>query len=121
TAAESWLRGNPHRLHLGLIGLWGGPTSANEAQLEHVEQDLDLWSGVIDSRFVLAGVPYKVVTVAHPTRDAVAVSIEGPASSPVGIRLRFPYGSDAWANAADWSRPDAHRTTITPAAAGWRL
>src|SRR5690606_5618077 len=51
TDAETWLRGNPHRLHLGLIGLWAGDTEPTLEQLEWVEQELDLWTGVIDSRF----------------------------------------------------------------------
>ncbi len=121
TDAEAWLRGNPHKLQLATIGLWTGVDVVDVGSLEDVDQRLDLWSGVIDSRFRLAGAGYRVRTAAHPERDAVAFEVTGPAGAPVGVRLRFPYGSDAWANASDWTRPEAHSTRIEALRGGWRI
>lgn len=131
TDAERWLRGNPHKIQLATIGLWTGSGDGSRpgARLEHpdidslagIDQALDLWTGVITSRFELVGARYATTTVAHPERDAVGIVIDGPPSQRVGIRLRFPYGSEEWANAADWTRPDAHTTSIEPTEAGWRI
>jgi hypothetical protein len=51
--ASHWLRANPHRLHLGQIGLRLSKADGSPAQLEdlaHTRQRLDLWNGQIDSR-----------------------------------------------------------------------
>lgn len=48
----NWLRENPHRLHLGRIGLL---TSSRSTDLQQTEQTLDLWTGTLTSRFQLAG------------------------------------------------------------------
>src|SRR5690606_10733615 len=122
TEAETWLRGNPHKLQLATIGLWTGDAATLDVgSLTDVDQRLDLWSGVVDSRFQLAGVRYATTTAAHPTRDAVAFRLAGPARALLGVRLRFPYGSDAWADASDWSRPEAHATHMERTAGGWSL
>jgi hypothetical protein len=103
-AIYAWLRENPHRLNLGRIRLRaaGQPVEVKEGR-----QELDLWRGLITSRFVLAGKTLEVETCCHPTRDIVAVRF----SRPVEIELAFPYGSPGL-SAADWNKPAAHRTTL---------
>ncbi|MEO3819101.1 hypothetical protein [Plantactinospora sp. B24E8] len=141
SAAESWLRNNPHRLDLGRIGLVltgraadptragagtadgvapAGPVRAPRAdELTDLHQRLDLWSGTITSRFRLAGAPVRVETLCHPDRDVLAVRIEsGLLADGLAIRIAFPYGAEAWNNAADWSRPEAHTSTSYPTGRG---
>jgi hypothetical protein len=98
----NWLRENPHRLHLGKIGfvLEGG------AKPENTRQELDLWTGILRSEFTLAGKPVVVETCCHPSLDMVAVSVR-PA---LPVAFEFPYGSPQM-HAADWGRPEAHRST----------
>jgi hypothetical protein len=120
SAAESWLRGNPHRLDLARIGLVATPAEVTDAR-----QRLDLWTGTITSRFRLRGVPVAVTTVCHPRRDAVAVRLTAARAGGAGgaggvdgfgfgfeVRIAFPYGSTAWNNAADWARPAAHSSHL---------
>ena len=81
TSEVEWLRRNPHRLHLGRIGFRltkadGTPAAASD--LTDIEQTLDLWSGVLVSRFKLEGQPVEVETVCHPTLDLVAVRVTSP-------------------------------------------
>lgn len=125
SAAESWLRGNPHRLDLGRIGLVvaasGTPRAPEVADLDDIHQRLDLWTGLLTSRFRLGGTPVRVITACHPGRDVLAVRIEAPPRADLGVRFAFPYGSQAWGNAADWSRPDAHTTVVRPAGPGWAV
>ncbi|MCU1478743.1 MAG: hypothetical protein JWQ64_3436 [Subtercola sp.] len=118
--AEEWLRNNPHRLDLGRVGLWTGSQPDIE-KLGNIDQTLDLGAGILSSRFVLDGRQMDVRTAAHPDCDAIGVLIETADGGEVGVRLRFPYGSEDWGNAADWDAPDRHRTTITTVDQGWCL
>ncbi|PZF85295.1 hypothetical protein [Jiangella anatolica] len=125
--AELWLRANPHRLDLGRIGLEllddGRARPVAPGDVSGVRQVLDLWHGVIDSTFELCGQPVRVLTVCHPTADVLAVRIESDAvrSGRLAVRLAFPYGSQSWHDAADWTRPEAHRTTLERTGGGWRI
>jgi len=116
TAEIDWLRGNPHRLHLGRIGFdlrHEDGRRAGPSDLEDVEQTLDLWNGALRSRFRLDGEPVEVVTVCHPDRDVLAVRVRSAlvARGRVAIEIAYPYGTGA-TSAADWSRPGAHQTRM---------
>jgi hypothetical protein len=78
-----------------------------------VEQVLDLWEGVLRSRFRLDGEEVVVETLCHPRHDTIAVRVVSPlvARGQIAIRLRFPYGSGE-TTAADWTRPEAHATAL---------
>jgi hypothetical protein len=117
TPEINWLRANPHRLHLGRIGLHlvtaaGRPAVPDD--LKNIEQTLDLWNGALRSRFTLDGVPVVVETVCHPDRDVLAVRVTSPlvGQGQLAMRLRFPYGTGQ-TSAADWSSPGAHETVLT--------
>jgi hypothetical protein len=117
TPEINWLRSNPHRLHLGQIGLVLTHADGQRVEpqdLTDVRQTLDLWTGVIVSHFVLDGQAVDVETLALPTMDGVAARVVSPLlkSGHVKIALRFPYGTGQTAT-ADWSKPEAHRTART--------
>lgn len=118
--SDEWLRNNPHRLDLGRVGLdLGDPVGA---EFTEIDQRLDLWSGVLTSEFETRGKRYRVMTVADPHASVVAFRIAQGGDGPrTGVRLAFPYGSEAWANAADWSNPLAHTTALVPATTCVRL
>jgi hypothetical protein len=68
TAASEWLRNNPHRIHLGMIGLRIIKDDGNEINIDDVKnpvQKLDLWTGEIRSRFMIGNTPVEVVTLCH--------------------------------------------------------
>ncbi len=110
----AWLRENPHRINLGRLRLLldGRPLAAKA--ISKIQQDLDLWRGVITSRYELGGQPVRVETACHPTLDAVAVKIESPllAAGRLTMELAFSYGSPG-NHGADWTKSDAHTTTLT--------
>lgn len=117
TPEATWLRENPHRLHLGRIGFRltesdGNPAAS--ADITDIEQTLDLWRGVLISRFKLDGQPVEVETVCHPTLDLVAVRVSSPllADGRLEIEIRFPYGTGD-VTTADWDHPDAHETKLS--------
>lgn len=112
-----WLRENPHRLHLGRIGLKlmkPDGSVARAEELTDIEQRLDLWTGLLTSRFRLSGRLVSLTTAVHPAIDLIAVSIESEliARGLLGVRFAFPYGSPAM-QAADWSQPDRHESKAT--------
>ena len=61
SAAADWLRANPHRLDLGRIGLRLTKSDGSAVAIEdlaNTSQTLDLWTGLLDSRFELEGRPF---------------------------------------------------------------
>jgi hypothetical protein len=120
--AGQWLRRNPHDLPLGEIAFeMDRPIAPADIRAPH--QTLDLWRGVIESRFMLDGKPVRVTTAVHPARDLVAVRVESPllAKGRLRVRLAFPRGHDLAVKntpALDWSAPEAHRTTVERRSAG---
>ncbi len=110
-----WLRENPHRLHLGRVGLILKTRRAEPARpgdLSDLNQKLDLWSGVLHSSFRLEGEPVNVETCCHPAADMLAVRIRSPLlkDDRLAVVFEFPYGSPEM-SAANWGRPEAHRST----------
>src|SRR5262245_44163140 len=88
----TWLRKNPHRLHLGKIALVmkkKDGSTAVAADLTGIEQTLDLWNGELISRFSLEGLPVEVHTVCHPERDLLSTRISSPllTNGQVGLEL----------------------------------
>jgi len=114
-----YLRENPHRLHLGKIGLRLLKADGSEAKasdITDIEQKLDLWKGEIESRFKFEGKAVLVRTAAHPTLDVLAVSIESGliTEGKLAVRIAFPYGSQTM-QAADWTQPEKHESKIVSA------
>lgn len=109
-----------------------GPVrTPSPSELHVVDQVLDPWTGVVESTFELAGRALAVTTACHPRLDVLAFRVEArdgrplaaPADAPadaatdaaphdVVVRLAFPYGSQAWGNAADWTSPERHTTRL---------
>jgi hypothetical protein len=116
TPEIKWLRGNPHRLHLGKIAFVltkSDGSAARTNDLTDIEQTLDLWNGVLHSRFNLEGQSVDVQTVCHPDRDLVAVRVVSPLlkDGRVKLELSFPYGTGSTVT-ADWTKPEAHQTIL---------
>lgn len=105
-----YLRENPHRLHLGQIGFDLG-TDAKITDITDIEQKLDLWTGIIHSRFKFRGEEVYVQTASHPVQDAVGIRVESPLirDRKLAVRITFPYGSQTM-QAADWSQADKHES-----------
>ncbi len=114
----NWLRQNPHRLHLGRIGLRlrGRDGRVLEAgELTDIVQTLDLWTGILESRFRVEGEDVVVETCVHPQIDMLAVRIDSTLveRGQLEMALAFPYGSPHKDMiTADWSRPERHATHI---------
>jgi len=114
--AGDWLRRNPRNHPLGQIALaWKKPdgTAFTPADVRDVTQALDLWHGVIHSRFSLGGKAVEVTTACLPDEDTVALRIESElvASGELAVKLAFPRGHDPKVKNTpgfDWSHPETH-------------
>ena len=99
-AASEWLRANPLRIHLGLIGLVIQKSDGNELAINDITdntQTLDLWRGELRSSFKAEGVPVTVTTVCHPGKDMISASIDSDllTDSRLGIKFSFPVTNPA--------------------------
>jgi hypothetical protein len=110
TELFNWLRENPHRLHLGQIGLCLGKNEIDFSGISEINQELDLWRGVLTSKFKLFDESVSITTAVHPVEDLLAVVIDSRLTD-LAVRIAFPYGSPSM-QAADWNQPDKHETRI---------
>ena len=109
-----WLRTNPHRLHLGHIGLIITKQNGNRATAEDIrnaKQTLDLWTGLLSSSFEADGIHIRTKTCCHPQRDLVSFFIESDSSGMehLAVSIDLPYGTHL-KSAADWDNDAAHYT-----------
>ena len=108
--AANYFRVNPHRFHLGSVGL-----ELNDASLSDIknpDQTLDMWNGKISSKFEVNSTTYQVETSAHPNKDMIAVRVKTEGVKPA-IKFRFPYPTGNHTDdASDWNATDKHSSTI---------
>jgi len=118
--AGDWLRKNPHDLPLGQLGLEWLKTDGSAfvpEDIQNPEQTLDLWRGLITSRFRLAGTRVSVTTACAPDSDTIGVRIQSPliAQGKLHARLSFPRGHDLSTKntpALDWGNPESHESRL---------
>ncbi len=121
TPAGEWLRRNPRQHPLAQIALeWSDGTPLKPEDIQEPEQTLDLWRGVITSKYKLGGVPVVVTTACDSETDTIAVRLESDlvAAGKLRVRVAFPRGHDpATKNtpALDWSEAPGHVTTARSA------
>jgi hypothetical protein len=108
--AVNWFRANPHRLHLGILGL-ELDDKIDYKSFSDINQQLALEQGVIESKYKLNDKQVEVTTCVHPTRDLLAVKITS-ALKPA-LKLRFPYPTGLHTDdGCDWTKSNRHRTDI---------
>ncbi len=116
--AANYFRSNPHRLHLGMLGLElikADKTPATKENIKNCNQKLDVWKGVILSAFEFEKDVVEVQTLCHPKRDLIGVSMQSEKikKGGLGINLKFPYPTGGHSdNACDWSKPEKHQSEI---------
>ncbi len=116
--ATAWLRGNLHRIHLGIIGiriLHPDGKAVLLDELTAIDQQLDLWTGELTSYFEVNGMPVRIKTTCHPNEDAVSFRIFSPLLNTglIQIRLRFPnVNRDKFSSAYSFESPEKHTTRV---------
>lgn len=119
-AACNYFRENPHRLHLGMIGLVLINSKGEIAKLEDIKNakhQLNMWTGGISSEFVFDGQPVKVEVYCHQEKDMIAAKIESPliASGQLVVQWKFAAGVAENTHAGyDFNSPEKHQSVLKP-------
>jgi hypothetical protein len=116
--AGKYFRENPQPMPLGQISFVLNGEALRTEDVSAINQMLDLWSGVVTSRFKVAGESVEVLTAAHGTGAVVGVQVSSPLVQRglLQVRFRFPYAYNvaiAHKPPFVWDQPDKHRTTLT--------
>ena len=112
-AIYDWVRQNPHRYNLVRIGLFFQGKSICPEQLSYMHQELDMYTGVLQSSFLLEGKSVTVYTVCHGEADVLGFRIisEECASGNLQVKIDLPYGASD-ISGANWDAEDKHTTEI---------
>ncbi len=104
--SSEWYRQNPHRMHLGAVGL-----DLEASEVKDIDQTLDLWTGLIDSRFTYRGHRYHVQTVCHPERDMIAVRVVSTGKKTIKVDFPYPTGKHT-DDGCDWDEWERNITSF---------
>ncbi|MBN1819515.1 MAG: hypothetical protein JW833_02300 [Prolixibacteraceae bacterium] len=116
--AVNYFRQNPHRLHLGVVGMDffhsdGSPVKAEE--ITSVSQTLDPWTGEIHSTFKIDGVPVEVTTFSHQELDLISSLIKSQLikDGRLKVKLHFPYPTGGHSDSGcNWAEPYNHSSEL---------
>ncbi len=116
--AAGYFRANPHRLHLGMIGLEllnADNSLVNAKQLTNIKQELNVWKGLISSSFQIENDIFNGKTCCHPERDLIGILLKTDRIKKglAGVHIRFPYPTGNFAdNATNWKQTEKHHSGI---------
>ena len=103
----NWFRANPHRIHLGFVGF----DIDDKSKITEVDQSLDLWKGIIKSKFKYLGNQVEVQTACHASSNTIGASIYSKSRIPLKFRFTYPAGK-YHDDLANFDNNDKHSTVI---------
>ncbi|MGC1391505.1 MAG: hypothetical protein WA816_10750 [Bacteroidales bacterium] len=108
--------GNHSHLNLGMIGLQILKKNGDEISINDISdpvQNLNLWTGEIDSRFNIEGLPVHIKTVCHPYYDMISTKIISGLlrKNRLKIRISFNAGGSS-SNLLDFESAEINTTKI---------
>ena len=113
-----WLRKNPHRLDLARIGFEYEEKEISADRLTGIRQELDLYSGILKSSFLLDGKSCQVETACDngaegSGHNTIGIRVTSPMlrEGTLSVAIAFPYGSPA-KSAADFDSLQLHSTEV---------
>ncbi|HPE74942.1 MAG TPA: hypothetical protein PLC80_02585 [Draconibacterium sp.] len=116
--AANYFRMNPHRLQLANFGfelLNADKSKVEVGGIKNINQNLNLWEGLIVSSFDVENENIGVSTCVHPEKDLVEVEISSQRVSKglISLKLGFPYPTGDWGgDASDWKNVSLHQSEI---------
>lgn len=96
---EQWLIMNPNRVNLGRVGFAFFDEATEEeiemkaADLQNLAQMLDLWTGIVSTKFSVLGEPVSVQTSVHETESTISITVVTQLISQgrLALFLDFPW------------------------------
>ncbi len=116
--AANYFRINPHRLHLGMVGLEllnNDSSLVRAGQISKINQELNVWKGLISSSFKFENDMFEMKTCCHPERDLIGIQLKSERIKKglMGIRFKFPIPTGNFADGgADFKNQEKHSTGI---------
>jgi protein-glucosylgalactosylhydroxylysine glucosidase len=112
--ASDFFRQNPHRAHLANIGLEIKKKNgqlAGIADIENIDQQLNMWTGEVHSKFTMEGEPVEVFTYCHQEKDVFGVKVVSNlvSNQRLQVRLLYPWPNGEWKDVGlDRTHVDQH-------------
>jgi hypothetical protein len=112
--AANWFRQNPHRLQLGNVGfemIKKDGSLVSPADIQNINQQLDMWTGEIKSHFTVEGIPVEVSTFCHQEKDVISAKVQSALvkEGRLKIYIRFPYPTGEWSDVGtNYTKDDKH-------------
>ncbi|MFA9392152.1 MAG: hypothetical protein ACERKD_20240 [Prolixibacteraceae bacterium] len=116
--ACDFFRANPHKIHLGLIGLdlrFPDGRKAQLADITNAQHQLDLWTGKITSDFTFDQKPVHVEVYCHQDVDLISVNIQSPLvkTGQLAVEWNFPAPEAKHTGSGiNMNSPEMHKSTI---------
>jgi len=111
-----WIRHNPHKFNLARIGFIfedekHGLMSSHV--ITEINQELDLYTGILHSRFSVNGVPCYVKTTICAENDILVIEAESEliANDRMYVNIALPYPSHE-KNGSDWFGDKRHKSQL---------
>lgn len=116
--ASNYFRVNPHRLQLASFGLEiknSDKTDVQPEEIKNINQELNLWEGLVKSSFEIENEKVEVVTFSSPEKDKIYTQIHSKwiNKNLLGIKIRFPYPTGEHVDgASDYKSENKHQSEI---------
>jgi protein-glucosylgalactosylhydroxylysine glucosidase len=115
---SDWFSKDTAYKNLGIIGLTLLKADGSEisfADIENPVQRLDLWTGEIESRFDIQGVPVQIKTVCHPDYDMVSFKITSGLIEKYRLRIKISFPPVVFLQSSSVLRSsEVFKTTVIP-------
>jgi hypothetical protein len=110
--AADYLRQNPHRIHLGTLGLYIKKSDGKNisiSDIKNIDQTLNLWDGELISRFDVEGIPVEVISlIGQDDNDILGVKIISKliGEGRLGLNIKYPYPTGRFLDEASTYDPN---------------
>ncbi|GLB51249.1 hypothetical protein NBRC110019_02880 [Neptunitalea chrysea] len=117
--AIEYFRANPHRIQLGNVGMElykKDGSKATISDISQINQELNLWTGVIKSEFTLEGVPVTVYTACHQEKDMLGFKVESKLLDTKQLKffVHIPHPTAGWSDFGTFTKKNSsYIATVT--------
>ncbi len=121
TEAGAYFRENPHPVPLGRIGFLLDGKSIESEKIEHIEQTLNLWTGIILSKWEIEGKVVVVKTAVDSNDSILVVEVESELLKEGRLTMQWAFPLSYQTSVKNkppliWDREDEHTTTLEASA-----
>ncbi|KAE8135275.1 Six-hairpin glycosidase-like protein [Aspergillus pseudotamarii] len=115
---SQWLVANPHRVNLGRVGFLYNGKHISIDVVTGIRQSLDLYSGILTSKFNLDGQTVSVTTIGDPSSAIIGVDVQSSLLRDGSLAVFFDYPLTTGVNkfeapfVGNWTSVADHTTAL---------